>query len=56
MQPVQEIEQQRDGDEPDQQRQGEGGIHGVGPAQTCSMTMPLISFATSSKRSTTFSS
>jgi hypothetical protein len=48
---VQKIEEQRDRDQPDQQREGEGGIH-----QTFSITMPLISLATSSKRSTTFSS
>ena len=51
VQAVQEIEEQCDGNEADKQRQGEGGIH-----QTFSITMPLISLATSSKRSTTFSS
>lgn len=51
MQTVQEIEEQRDGDKADEQRQGKRDIH-----QTFSITMPLISLATSSKRSTTFSS
>lgn len=48
---VQKIEEQRDGDKADKQRQCKRDIH-----QTFSITMPLISFATSSKRSTTFSS
>lgn len=51
VQPVEEVEEKRDGDEPHEQREGERRIH-----QTFSITMPLISFATSSKRSTTFSS
>ena len=51
MQAVEKIEEQRDTDQADQQRKGERGFH-----QTFSMTMPLISLATSSKRSTTFSS
>ena len=51
MQAVQEIEEQRDGNEADQSGKGDGDFH-----YTFSMTMPLISLATSSKRSTTFSS
>ena len=41
----------------DQQRQGErtASIVFPRPCYTCSMTMPCISLATSSKRSTTFS-
>ncbi len=48
---VQKIEEQCNGDEADKQRQCKCDIH-----QTFSITMPLISLATSSKRSTTFSS
>ncbi len=49
--PLRKVEEQRDCNEGDEQRQGERRVH-----QTFSITMPLISLATSSKRSTTFSS
>ena len=51
VQTVEEIEEQRNGDQPVEQREGESGVH-----QTFSITMPLISLATSSRLSTTFSS
>jgi hypothetical protein len=50
VQPIQKVEKQRSGNQGRQQRKGEACIH-----QTFSITMPLISLATSSKRSTTFS-
>ena len=50
MQAVEKIEEQRNADQGDKQWQGEGRVH-----QTFSITMPLISLTTSSKRSTTFS-
>ncbi len=53
MQPVQEVEGERDRDQPDQQREAEMSIHGA--AYTCSIMIELISLATSSKRSATFS-
>ena len=53
VQAVQEVEEQRDADQADEKRKGEGRRPS---AQTFSITMPLISLATSSKRSTTFSS
>ncbi len=40
---------------PDQDRKTKRGIHGAALPYTCSMTMLLISLATSSKRSATFS-
>ena len=51
MQAVEKIEQQGDANQADEKGKGERGVH-----QTFSITMPLISLATSSKRSTTFSS
>jgi hypothetical protein len=54
VQSVQEIEQQRDGDQADKDRKT-NGVHGAALPYTCSMTMLLISLATSSKRSATFS-
>ena len=57
VQPVEKVERQRDEDQRHQQRECEPDIHRVrGPlTYTCSMTMPCITLATSSKRSTTFS-
>ena len=55
VQPVEEVEQQRDRDQEDQNRKTEGGIHVMALPYTCSITMELISLATSSKRSDTFS-
>jgi hypothetical protein len=54
---VEEVERQRDCNQPDEQRQSErGGVHPLlRPSQTCSTTMPCSTLATSSKRSTTFS-
>ena len=53
VQAVEEVEEQGDGDEAGQRRQREGG--GVHARHTFSITMPLISLATSSNRSTTSS-
>jgi hypothetical protein len=55
VQSVQEIEQQRNGDQTDQYGKTQRGIHRAALPYTCSITMLLISFATSSKRSATFS-
>ena len=54
VQPVQEIEQQGDEDQPDEQGEADDdGVHAR--PQTCSVTMLWISFATSSRLSATFS-
>ena len=55
VQAVEEVEQQRDGDQADQNRKTKRGVHCAALPYTCSMTMLLISLATSSKRSATFS-
>ena len=55
VQSVEEVEQQRDGDQSDQDGKTKRGIHGAALPYTCSITMLLISLATSSKRSATFS-
>ena len=52
VQAVEEVEEQGDRRPGRQAGKGKGGFH----QPTFSMTMPLISLATSSKRSTTFSS
>lgn len=51
VQAVQKIKEQRDPDKAHKQGEGKCNLH-----QTFSITIPLISLATSSKRSTTFSS
>ena len=58
VQAVEEIERERDGDQARSAAAARARrVHQRAPcrAQTCSITMPLISLATSSKRSTTFS-
>ena len=55
VQSVEEVEQQRDCDQSDQNRKTKRGIHCAALPYTCSITMLLISLATSSKRSATFS-
>jgi hypothetical protein len=55
MQSVEEIEQQRDGNQADQNRKTKRGIHCAALPYTCSITMLLISLATSSNLSATFS-
>src|SRR4029450_2051449 len=55
VQSVEEVEQQRECDQPDQDRKTKRGAHGPAPPYTCSITIELISLATSSKRSATFS-
>ncbi len=55
VQSVEEVEQQRDCDQSDQNRKTKRGVHCAALPYTCSITMLLISFATSSKRSATFS-
>ena len=55
MQPVEEVEQQRDHDQDHQNRKTKGSIHVMALPYTCSITIELISLATSSKRSATFS-
>ena len=55
VQPVEEVEQQRDRDQSDQDGKTKRGVHVAALPYTCSMTILLISLATSSKRSETFS-
>src|ERR1700726_2181520 len=55
VQSIEEVEQQRDSNQSDQNRKTKRGIHCAALPYTCSMTMLLISFATSSNRSATFS-
>ena len=55
VQSVEEVEQQRDGDQSDQERKTKRGVHCAALPYTCSITIELISLATSSKRSATFS-
>ena len=67
VQAVEEIEGQRDGDQPDQDGKASAAAFmsvakrcAIGDVtakvlNTCSMTMPCMTLATSSKRSTTFS-
>src|SRR4029077_8293816 len=55
VQSVEEVEQQRDRNQCDQNGKTKRGVHLMSLPYTCSMTIELISFATSSKRSETFS-